>query len=188
MTSDLRHCLRCDRGYSPTWRPQRYCSRNCAADARLVERVRQCACGGTFTAKRAHQRHCSLACASRWGRPLHMHSCANCGAQFETRTAIRRFCSRRCGLKSRPARRIRSCEQCDQPYASVDSRQRFCSPECGYLSKRALIGPLCPNWRAAGQGITATSVFEFADILAVRRMWATSSSISSPWSPSSAAI
>lgn len=96
-------CGICGTVFQTNLKSQKYCSRDCAAEAR------------------------------RTGRTIHKKVCIGCGTEFETVNRKRTFCSAECASKYHGELRKGTyfCEYCGKPrHSDHPNRNRFCSREC----------------------------------------------------------
>jgi hypothetical protein len=165
-------CHVCRREFQPTTGFQRYCSRDCAAEADMETVV--CEFCGTTTRKRKQSgtpgRFCSVACSAKATGPMRGDKlrkvpielqCAFCSASFtpKRRADGQRFCSRRClGLsrrRNRPASRSLpkgwgltkkgegSCRNCGQAATHLHHIVPRSKSKRGYSEVEANGLPLC---------------------------------------------
>lgn len=102
----LRECVHCQRSYTPTYKPQRFCSRQC-----------------------------SMKVVGLTMKTSIVVGCGRCGKQFERRLSAlskhknNNFCSWKC--RKVPTSKV--CEGCKQPYPTTSAHwktSRFCSKSC----------------------------------------------------------
>lgn len=132
-TTECEHCGELFEASPPD---QRFCSKNCADDARSNLEGLVCeGCGKVFQIRASHadqRRHCSRECRKAHNRED--RECAGCGDTFEVLgSRDKTYCSRQCfaehGLEN--CREERTCPECEETFEVYPSEDMtYCSTEC----------------------------------------------------------
>ena len=128
-------------------KPQCYCSRGCANDAKRRYYTRECEqCGTVFalTCKSDARRFCSPECFGESQKTATESKCLICGKAFLVVPAKReagrgKYCSNACYHKSKGRQVKRVCEQCGAEFEIIPAYIRkgggkYCSKDCFLLS------------------------------------------------------
>lgn len=160
LESNEKVCVVCGKTFTPKANGQKYCSKECGRDAKLLndrsryakypkrkaQEEKTCQiCGKTFSTVYGWQRYCSKECKHE-GRNLRARrsyarhpkrspktekTCQTCGKTFLANESNQKFCSEECRLKSHRAHHEEKVYPvCGKTFTAKSSIQKFCSKEC----------------------------------------------------------
>lgn len=146
----IKACENCGKKFTGRGN-SKYCSRECALQARPLKKKICAKCGAEFETKYAGQKYCSSKCADAAYKARHnrtvftktKRNCAICGKEFETKYVVQKYCSAECQKQGhdeatrryiaahpRPPKRLAPvCPICGKGFTRKNLAQKYCS-EC----------------------------------------------------------
>ena len=158
MSEMTKTCKCCGTVFKTGDSRKKYCSKDCATNARREVYTRSCEyCGKPFTTGYARQKFCSKECHYQYQlqekresnikeRKLHERQCPCCGNKFTTAYGMKIYCSPSCSVegqkikaagrkkgmqpKALPKEITKVCINCGNEFKTSAHKQKYCSPAC----------------------------------------------------------